>query len=188
MRQLVTLIALLVPLMAVAQDRDGNDTAGDWVTTHYQSFGQWDSACDERPLTTEPGSGIERRCYLRYVDVFSPRPEFAAQFVFVAHEGNGVRVRFGSEPGTRFVRGGFRVERDGRTVWSTARTECLTGGECIFRNEEGAGLLEVLRQGGVWRFDFTDRHGKLRSLTWDLSPFATAFADLTAETDKRGLR
>ena len=145
MRQLVTLIALLVPLMAVAQDRDGNDTAGDWVTTHYQSFGQWDSACDERPLTTEPGSGIERRCYLRYVD-------------------------------------------DGRTVWSTARTECLTGGECIFRNEEGAGLLEVLRQGGVWRFDFTDRHGKLRSLTWDLSPFATAFADLTAETDKRGLR
>ena len=180
-------LALMLCLAALplhAQDREGNDTPGDWVVTHQKPFGLWDSVCDERP----EGADMHRRCYIRYVDVFSPRPDFAAHFVFVTPEPGGVRIEYGSEPGTRFARGGHRIERDGETVWSTDRAACLTGGACVFAGVGAAELYATLKEGGTWRFDFADRHGQIQSLKWSLAPFAEAAADFEAEAAARGLR
>lgn len=137
MRRLALCLALTA-LPADAQDRAGNDTPGDWVVTHQKSFGLWDSVCDER---AEDGA-MHRRCYIRYVDVFSPRPAFAAHFVFVTPDGDGVRIEFGSEPGTRFARGGHWIERDETKVWLAEDPDCLTGGECVFA---GAAAAECTR-------------------------------------------
>lgn len=180
-------LALLLCLAALpvhGQDREGNNTPGDWVVTHQKHFGLWDSVCDERPEDTT----MHRRCYIRYVDVFSPRPDFAAHFLFVTPEADGVRIEYGSEPGTRFARGGLRIERDGEPVWSTDRAACLAGGACVFAGAEAAELYVTLKMGGTWRFDFADRHGQIQLLEWTLSPFAGAAADFEAEAAARGLR
>lgn len=178
------LCLLLSGLPAAAQDRAGNNTPGDWVVTHQKPFGGWDSVCDER---TEDGT-LRQRCYLRQVDVFSPRPDFAAHFVFVTPEAEGVRVEYGSERGTRFLPGGHRIERDGAAQWTATPAGCLTGGTCVFEGAEAAALYATLRAGGAWRFDFADRYGKMQSRSWDLGPFDAAAADFEAEAAARGLR
>ncbi len=180
----LALLLCLAALPAAAQDRAGNDTAGDWVVTHHAPFGLWDSICDERP----EAEAMHRRCYVRYVEVFSPRPNFAAHFLFVTPEADGVRIEYGSEPGTRFVRGGNRIERDGAAVWTAEPAACLAGGRCVFAGSGAAELYGTLREGGTWRFDFADRHGQLQSLAWDLAPFDAAAADFEAEAARRGLR
>jgi hypothetical protein len=183
-RRALVLILALVALPVQAQDRQGNDTPGDWVVTHQKPFGLWDSVCDERP----ENGGMHRRCYLRYVDVFSPRPKFAAHFVFVTPDGPGVRIEYGAESGTRFIKDGNRIETDGTRVWMAERAACLTGGSCVFTGPEAAALYAALRSGGAWRFDFADRHGQVQSLGWDISTFDAAARDFEAEAAARGLR
>ncbi|MDI3336264.1 hypothetical protein QKW60_07590 [Defluviimonas aestuarii] len=183
MRRLALLVCLAA-LPAPAQDRDGNDTPGDWVVTHQKHFGLWDSVCDERM----EGEAMHQRCYIRYVDVFSPRPDFAAHFLFVTPGPDGVRVEYGSEPGTRFVRDGNRIETDAAPLWTATQNGCLTGGSCVFVGVEAAFLYEALKSAESWRFQFADRHGKTQDLTWDLAPFAAAAEDFEAEAAARGLR
>lgn len=94
---------------AFAQDRTGNDTASDWRVKHYESFGIWTSVCDEREET----GTLLQRCYIRWVDVFSLRPRFAGQFLFLTPDADGWKVEFGIEPGTLFSPAGFRIEQEG---------------------------------------------------------------------------
>ena len=120
--------------------------------------------------------------------MFSPRPDFAAHFLFITPADDGIEIDYGSERGTRFEAGGNRIEKNGVTVWSTDRRGCLTGGDCTFKGEESAALHTALRGGGLWLFNFTDRHGKAQSRNWDLTPFEAAARDWEAEAGARGLR
>ncbi|MEM6636187.1 MAG: hypothetical protein AAF667_09870 [Pseudomonadota bacterium] len=178
----LTLVGL-VPVAALPQDRQGRDTPGEWVVTHYKPFGLWDSICDER--TT--GDLLEERCYLRYVEVFSPRPNFAAQFIFITPAGSSEIVEFGLERGTRFSDGGFRIEADDRTVWRNDRRSCLRGRDCTFEGPEAAALLGAMAGATRFIFDFTDRHGTPQVLNWDLTQFGAALDDYRAAADARGL-
>lgn len=171
---------LLVPVTAFSQDRDGNDTPGEWIVDHHTAFGQWDSMCDYR-LT---GAETEQRCYVRYVDVFSARPKFAAQFVFVTPE---PKVEFGLEPGTLFRKEGFRIERGGAVVWADPKGGCLVGLSCLYEGVEATSLLAMMSSGGAFGFDFIDRHGTPQSITWDLEPFAAAMTDFEEQAAARGL-
>lgn len=180
MRIFLLLCCLLAPHAVFAQDRQGNDTPGDWVVDHYKPFGLWDSICDHRMT----GDVKEVRCYLRYVEVFSPRPNFAAQFVFVTP---GPEVEIGLERGTRFPKDGIRIEGTGGTLWSTNRILCRTGFACTFAGDEAQTLLTAMTDGTTFAFDFTDRHGMPRELRWDLTAFADALADFTRESTARHL-
>lgn len=180
MRVFLLLACLLAPLALFAQDRDGNDTAADWVVDHYKPFGLWDSACDHRMT-----DGVkEERCYLRYVEVFSPRPKFAAQFVFVTP---GPEIEIGLERGTRFPKGGIRIEDMGGTLWQTNHILCRTGLSCNFDGDDAQIILNAMADGTVFAFDFTDRHGVPRELRWDLTAFSEAMADFTRESAARNL-
>ena len=174
------LLFLVLPTLLLAQDRQGRDTASDWVVDHYKPFGLWDSICDHR---TEDGQKVER-CYLRYVDVFSPHPRFAAQFLFVTP---GPEVEIGIEPGTRFPRDGLRIEDMGGALWTMNRLACRLGVACTFDGDEAETLLTAMEDGTVFAFDFTDRHGAPQKLRWDLTPFAAALADFRTEAQARGL-
>ena len=74
--------------------------------------------CDER----KTGDLLEQRCYLRYVDVFSPRPNFGAIFAFVTADGNDPRNRHlitGTRPHIDSTAVTVEIaarERDGDTV------------------------------------------------------------------------
>lgn len=180
MRILLLLFCCLMAAPVLAQDRAGNDTPGDWIVDHYRPFGLWDSICDYR-LT---GTVRESRCYIRYVEVFSQRPQFAAQFVFVTP---GPVIEIGLEAGTRFSPDGIRIEDMGGILWSTDRFGCRFGFTCTFSGADADVLMNAMADGTVFAFDFTDRHGTARALRWDLTKFADAVADFRATSKARGL-
>lgn len=162
-----------------AQDRDGNDTPGEWVVTHQAAYGLWDVFCDTR--TT--GDLREERCYIRYVEVFSPRPNFGAMFVFVTQDG----VEFGMEPGTLFGDTGPQILRDGASVWVDNRLGCRTGVTCTLAAADADDFLAAASGGGTLRMVFTDRHGQPQNLMWDLTRFADAVTDWRTEIAARNL-
>ncbi|WP_095588783.1 invasion associated locus B family protein [Actibacterium ureilyticum] len=174
---------LLTALPVLAQDLEGNDTPGNWRVKHFQTFGIWNSMCDER----EENGTLNQRCYIRYVDVFSPRPEFAAQFLFIVAEEGRENVEFGLEPGTLFSPNGFRIDTGDTVRWRTRRPGCLTGLSCTFRDDGAAELLGAMTEGDAMRFVFIDRHGNARDITWPLDGFADALADFRSQSRARAL-
>lgn len=152
---------------AAAQDADGNDTPGNWVVTHHAIYDIWNVICDER---NEEGTQVQR-CYLRRVDVFSQRPKFAAQFLFITP---GPKVDFCMEAGTLFLPGDFRIERKGLAVWQTNWAGCLTGLTCQFEDDDAKSLVTEMLAGDDFCFTFRDRHGQAQDLTWTLAEFPAA--------------
>lgn len=178
------LIALLAgPFSAVAQDETGADTAGNWVVTYQQAHGIWSTICDERANAPD----ATKRCYIRWVDVFSPRPKFGAAFVFVTSEPEGIQVEFGLEPGTLFAPDGFRIDDWVGTTWSTTRLDCLTGLACRFSGEAALPLMGAMQDQGAFVLEFVDRHGQSQSRNWPLRGFAAALDDFHAQRQTRGL-
>lgn len=177
------LFVLLAALPGHAQDLQGNDTPGNWRVKHFEAFGIWNSMCDER----EENGSLRQRCYIRYVDVFSPRPDFAAQFLFVVAEDGRESVEFGIEPGTVFSPNGFRIDATGAISWRTRRPGCLTGLSCRFRDDAAAELLEAMAGGGDMRFVFIDRHGTARDISWPLDGFRAALDDFRVRARERDL-
>ncbi|MEM7241967.1 MAG: hypothetical protein AAF429_07265 [Pseudomonadota bacterium] len=147
---------------------------------HAKSFGLWDSFCDHR----DTDGAREERCYLRYVDVFSPPPKFGAVFLFVTPE---PKIEIGLEPGTLFAADGLQIEKDGQTVWDDVALTCRIGLNCTFEGDAATALLDHMQAGDIFAFDFTDRHGQTRKLRWDLGPFSEALLDYTAAKAERGL-
>lgn len=180
MHRLLLILLVLAWRPAFAQDLQGNDTPGNWVVTHHKIYDIWNVLCDER----EESGALVQRCYLRRVDVFSPRPKFAAQFLFITP---GPYVDFGMEAGTLFLPGDFRITRDGATVWQTNRPGCLTGLKCQFEAEDAAELVAEMRAGADFRFTFRDRHGQAQDLIWPLAGFSDAWDDFTAQSRNRNL-
>ncbi len=194
MKKIASITSLLAVLVlstsptAFATDADGNDTPGDWVVTHYKPFGLWDTICDE---AIRKGKKVER-CYIRYVDVFSPAPKFAAQFVFIEPEGQGYKVEFGIEPGTTFNGASLTVNDGEKVVWDYNPNECLERGECILTGQEADIFIQSMAgtsgDDPMLVSDFNDRHGTDQVLEWGISKFAAALTDFQTESDKRGLR
>ncbi len=181
MRWLLFLLVAAFP--ASAQDLQGNDTAGNWRVTHHDAFGIWTSICDER----EERGNLVQRCYLRHVDVFSPKPDFAAQFVFITPENGGYKIAFGMEPGTFFPPDGFRIQAAQGDIWHTRYPGCLTGLSCTFTGSGAQRLVDAMVAGETFRFTFRDRHGRWQDLGWSLQGFDTALADFHAQSRRRGL-
>ncbi|MCH2066272.1 MAG: invasion associated locus B family protein [Shimia sp.] len=182
MRWLFALTLAATPL--AAQDQAGNDRPSNWRVTHHAIHDLWNTLCDER----DENGTLAQRCYIRRVDVFSPQPNFAAQFFFLTQsDDDRPEIEFGLELGTLTAPGNFRIERDGTSVWHTNRVGCLTGTGCTFDGDAAETLLAEMRTGGDFRFTFRDRHGASQDLTWPLTGFEAAFAYYRAQLAKRGL-
>lgn len=182
LKTLLLAVALVTPFQVSAQDRSGKDTASDWVAKHYASFGLWDSVCDER---MEAGA-LRQRCYLRYVEVFSPRPLFMASFVFAYTQDKQTQIELGFERGVRYSENGLRVERQGETIWS-AEDGCLEASPCTLSSVAAQDMLAHMAGGDVLIQEFADRSGQMRLLEWDLSKFADAVSDYRREASARNL-
>ncbi|MEO9459941.1 MAG: hypothetical protein ABJE63_02295 [Lentilitoribacter sp.] len=173
---------------AFATDADGNDTPGDWVVTHYKPFGLWDTICDE---AIRKGKTVER-CYIRYVDVFSSAPKFAAQFVFIEPDGQGYKVEFGIEPGTTFNGASLTVVDGENVTWDYDPNECLERGECFLTGDDADRFIQSMAgtttKEPMLVSDFNDRHGTNQVLEWGISKFDDALLDFQMQSDERGLR
>lgn len=177
------LFLLMAPISAFAQDLQGNDTAGNWRVTHYEAFGIWNSICDERP---EKGA-LRQRCYIRRAEVFSYRPKFAAQFVFITPDPQGYEIEFGMEPGTLFSPSGFRVDGADGVHWRTRSPGCLTGLSCTFNGTRAQEIVDAMLTGQSFRFVFRDRHGQAQDLTWSLQGFDAAWDNFHEQSGARNL-
>lgn len=180
---LSTAFCLLTAGLAHAQDLDGTDTASNWRVTHFERFGIYLSSCDERM----EGETLKQRCYVRYVDVFSYRPKFAGQFMFVTNGEDGTEVDFGLEAGTLFGLNGFRIDDGEETIWRTRRVSCLTGLSCTFKRSAADDLLAAMQEGEAFRFIFRDTHGQSQDLNWPLDGFDAALEDFHKQSELRGL-
>ncbi|WP_299860274.1 hypothetical protein [uncultured Hoeflea sp.] len=155
-----------------------------WAVDHFQTFGIWESACDHRDI----GNGEERRCYVRVVDVYAPRPDFGATFVFITHTtAEGLRFEFSFEKGTEFDPGGFAVIEDGRIAFDYAPARCEAGTQCIIAGDEANRFTASLTDDASLRLAFTDKSGRQWERLWTGQGFAEALADLTRESAKRNL-
>lgn len=180
---ILTALVALATGIASAQDRAGNDTPGEWVVVHQKMFGIWSTFCDER--TTD--DKLEQRCYIRYVDVFSPQPELAVIIVFVWPENGIEKFQYTYEPNTSYSGDGWFIEKDGGKVWN-ARFECIDADGCILIPGQGIKpLLAVMKEGGVMRHTFTDKFNKERDISWSLDGFSEAYADYRAQAEARDL-
>ncbi|WP_170354965.1 hypothetical protein [Ruegeria lacuscaerulensis] len=177
------ILFLLAPMAAFAQDLRGNDTASNWRVTHYESFGVWNSICDER----EEYGALKQRCYIRRAEVFSYRPKFGAQYVFITPAPTGVQVEFGIEPGTLFWPSGFRIDGSDGVVWRTRSPGCLTGLGCTFDGSGADEIIAAMLDGDAYRFVFRDRHGQAQDLTWPLQQFDAAWSDFQQQAQTRNL-
>lgn len=181
-RLLISICLLFLSPTAFAQDRSGNDTASDWIAKHYVSYGLWDSVCDERM----ENDALKQRCYLRYVEVYSPRPIFLATFAFIFTENGQSVVEMGFEKLTRYSENGFRVQKDGETIWKFEDI-CLNSSKCRLTGERAQTFLSELSKGDTLIQEFTDRTRQDRVLSWDLSQFSEAAADYRAAAAERSL-
>lgn len=166
-------IAVALATPAMAQDREGNDTPGEWKVTHQEAFGLWESFCDER--TT--GDELEERCYIRYVDVYSQEP-FAAAFVFITPE--NIEIALGR---ARAIDQGVHITYGGETVWELGETRCRP---CRLEGDDAETLMNALAGGGTFHLDVDGRAGEQR-LAWDLSEMAAAIEDYRSMARAKGL-
>ncbi len=180
--------ALAFPGQALAQDRAGNDTPGEWKVTHFEPYGLWETICDER----KTGENLEQRCYVRYVEVFSPRPNFGAAFAFVQPDtdNGGVKHEYSFEQGTTFSPDGFRIEVDGKPTWSFDTGACIGGTRCVLLGPQAADVAAVIGQPAesiTFALDFTDKIGRAWNLRWESGKLADAIADMLEQAKSRDL-
>jgi hypothetical protein len=166
--RIFTLILCLLAAPLSAQDRQGRNNLGDWRETDNVKT---------------------KRCYLRYVDVFSEKPKFAALFTFITPEANGYRIAFGFENGVAYKQNGLRIDADGNTSWSLADINCTRQGECLFTGSDAQSLITALdNPNATLTNEFFDPYGREQNLSWDLSRFPAALADFNREVAARALR
>lgn len=176
---LVSSVSLASPAMAQNTTDDWK-----WVVDHYKTLGIWDSACDHRDI----GKGYEQRCYVRVVDVYAPRPDFGAAFVFLTKTAqDGLRFEFSFERGTQFEAGGFAVMQGDEAVFDYAPARCEGGTRCVISGDEAGRFAKALAPDATIRLAFTDGLGRAWSRDWSASDFSAALADLTTESERRGL-
>ena len=129
---------------------------------------------------------LKQRCYLRYVEVYSPRPNFLATFAFVHPRDVSTVVDLGFESGTVYGSDGFRIERNGATTWRLL-DGCLQSSNCQIEGEAATNLLSAFSDGSVLIQEFSDRRGVQWRLEWDLSRFREVLTDYRQASAERSL-
>ncbi len=174
-------LLILAPWAKAQQENTIEDWS--WQVDHFERFGIWDSVCDFR----NDGTRELKRCYVSYVDVFAPRPKFAAAFMFVTPvKGSGVNFEFRFERGTRFDPGGFAIVSENEVLWQYDTARCPTL-KCVISGEEADELALVMNEPAALRFAIIDRFGRFWELNWDTTGFAEALADMLDGAQARQL-
>ena len=173
--------AALTGMLAVSAGAQNTDDDWKWVVDFSSRYDGWDTACDRHKEREE------QRCYVRYVDVYAPRPQFGAAFAFVQWgEDRRPSVDFSFERGTRFRDGGFAVTEGDGNVWALDTARCAAN-RCELTGDEADALFAALTPGRDLTLRFADRYGRIWERQWPAGGFAAALADFRAQSVARGL-
>ena len=175
---MIRLLAAIAMICSLGATVRAQDTAGSWTPTFTSRHMGWDVTCDAK--TT--GDLREERCYIRYIDAYSPRPNFGVLFMFIEIEGGIPAVSLGREFETDLVATTLRV----RPGWTRPEGLC-TGGACTVTGDTAVALIDAMRSGGVLETGFVDATGADQLRQWASDGFDAAFTDLKREAAARGL-
>jgi len=162
----------------------GQKLPGRLVDYHKVYDGFWDVACD----TALDGSDVG--CYIQYVDVYRPRPNFAAAMVeVVMHHGPGgapdPHVRFDIEPGLS-----FRDTRIAVLSADGARPRDLShcaSNTCRITCTDGQAVLDLWRGGTALTLTVDEGHDAPARLLWPLQSMPAILDDFAAQRAVRSL-
>ena len=164
--------------------RDDHKLPGRLVDYHkiYDVF--WDVACD----TAMDGS--DRLCYVQYVDVYRPRPEFAAAMVeVVVHEGadgqSDPHVRFDIEPGLSFQNTMVGVKTEDAMI--PIDVSGCASNTCRFSGDEGRAILANWRKGSAIELVIEEGRDTPAQLSWPLGNINEILDDFAAQRAERNL-
>lgn len=179
--------ALLVTGVAVLLFRltsSGHELAGRLVDYHkiYDRF--WDVACDTAMDGTDQG------CYIQYVDVYRPRPDFAAAMVeVVVHQGDDGQpdphVRFDIEPGLSFTDTTITVTTPDTDIPIDV-SDCPSN-TCRFSGAEGRAILDRWRTGTAINLTIQEGRDSPATLRWPLENMGTILDDFATQRQARDL-
>lgn len=162
----------------------GQTLPGRLVDYHeiYDVF--WDVACD----TAMDGS--DRGCYVQYVDVYRPQPDFAASMVEVVfHAGEDGRpdphVRFDIEPGLIFSEATMAVQTETGLIPIDV-SECPTN-TCRFSGDAGRAVLLAWRSGTELLLEIEEGRGAKEQRVWPLGNINAILDNLAVQRQVRGL-
>lgn len=181
-------IGLILAGLLLAPAVQAQEKIGNWKVDHFKPFQEWESFCDHRNQETR----LVQRCYVRRVEVYSPRPKFGALYFFLTEQRgkNGAPVaqlEFGFEPGTQFHAEGFVIENDEETVYRLNTGACENGHRCWIAGVPARSLQSHLVPGNRLRFRFTDRRGDQWDIRWGAEGYLEALADFKEASASRGL-
>ena len=190
MRRMMIVLGILVLLLAglvgwqIMRFSEDGKLPGRKVDYHAIYDRLWDVACD----TAVDGS--DAGCYVQYVDVYRPRPDFAAAMVeVVMHPGDGGRpdphIRFDIEPGLSFADARLWVETpQGDVLASLAH---CPGNTCRFSGEVARTMLLDWRDGAALYLEIGEGRAAPARLRWPLGNMAAILDDFATQRAKRGL-
>lgn len=168
---------------ALTVSASAQNTADDWkwVVDFSARHDGWDTACDQHKESKD------RRCYVRYVDVYAPRPQFGAAFAFVQWGEDGQPfIEFSFERGVRFTGNRFTVTEGGNAVWTYDTAQCA-GTRCLLEGAAADALFDELTPGRQLEFRLVDGYGRAWTRQWPVDEFAPALADFREQSAERGL-
>lgn len=158
--------------------------AGRKVDYHkiYDVF--WDVACD----TAMDGS--DRGCYVQYVDVYRPRPDFAAAMVEVLFHTDAQgqpdpHLRFDIEPGLSFEDTRIAVQTTSDSL-PIDISHC-SGETCRLNGDAARKVLADWRIGETLRLTIDEGRDSPAQLSWPLQNINAILDDLAAQRAERGL-
>jgi len=183
-------LALMIPLLLLLGIMSwligwwGQTLPGRHVDYYKVYDGGWEVACD----TATDGS--DTGCYIQYVDVYRPRPEFAAAMVeLVMRDGpDGTpdpHLRFDIEPGLSFREATVSVAL-GEGAETLDMSHCAVN-TCLFSGQESHDILNVMRRGTALHLEIDEGRGDPARLVWPLWNIETILDDFAAQRAKRGL-
>ncbi|NRB00848.1 MAG: hypothetical protein HRU32_13690, partial [Rhodobacteraceae bacterium] len=172
MKSWVAIVAVIWAAPVFAQNAQGSGDIGRWTSLHYEAFGLWEAACDQRTTSER----LETRCYVRVIDPVAYRPNYNALTLFVVEGDNGPFVELGLPERTSFGPDGIVVTKDGALIWSMDGARCETVDLCLLEPSEREGLLAAVAEGETLSFAFTDGTGEALMRSWPLEDARAALA------------
>lgn len=161
---------------ADAQNRGQDPTA--FTLTHFGGHGPWEVFCGQF------AEEAAERCWIRYTDVYSPRPNFKAVVMNIVPSDRsdaGIRYDIGVEATDSWINGGITVGD-----WFLGLSRCLVG-TCTVDGDTADALTAQWRDADETTIRFFELGVTRVELTWSTVEFAAALDDFQSAAAARGL-
>lgn len=164
------LVAILIGGWVIWQSYPQRGQIGGEAVDFFESHGNWEALCDQLP--DNPQSA---RCYLRLIDVYSPRPDFGAYVGFITlDDDNDQEFELSLEPGATLTGKGFNLNVNGNETWMLDQSLCKEN-QCNIGGVDLGRMVNAAQTAQSFEVSFIDKSGKQWQRNLSSSDFTKAY-------------